>query len=348
MKRSPVNLRALLLVTRERNPKGIALFATALMKLVRAGFADVEEDVDDLLESLISLRSPGQPHSCWGYNFDWQSRGGLVPRGTPNIICTTAAGNALLDAYESRGRKTLLDIASSAGEFLFRDLYVENGASEARFNYTPLGQTTVHNANLLGAAYICRLYRLTGDPRFRDPVFKAARYSVSRQHRDGSWDYGEREVPSQRWKDNFHTGFNLGALADIARYGDTTEFDNSIERGYAYYLRNFFTDDGAPKYYHDRTYPIDAHCVAQSLITLCEFRDLNPTSMQIAGSVYSWAIKNMRSKNGYFFYQKLPSYTNRISYMRWTQAWMLLGLATLLTHAEKSSSHVENTAKAIP
>ena len=332
MKRSPVNLRPLLLVGREQNAKGTALFATALMRLSQAGFADVESDIDDLLRSLMALRSPGRPFACWGYNFDWQNRGGLVPRGMPNIICTTAAGNALLDAYETRAREDCLDVASSAGEFILHDLYSENGTSGAHFNYTPIGETSVHNANLLGAAYVCRLHALTGDARLREPVFRAARYSVSKQYDDGSWDYGERDSPSQRWKDNFHTGFNLGALAVIAKYGNTTEFNDSIERGYGYYLRNFFTEDGAPKYYHDRTYPIDAHCVAQSLITLCEFKDLDPAGPAVARSVYAWAVEHMRSRKGFFYYQKHPAYTNRIPYMRWTQAWMLCGLASLLIH----------------
>jgi len=35
----------------------------------------------------------------------------------------------------------------------------------------------------------------------------------------------------------------------------------------------------------------------------------------------------MWSKKGYFYYQKHRFYTNKISYMRWSQAWMLLAIS---------------------
>ena len=43
-------------------------------------------------------------------------------------------------------------------------------------------------------------------------------------------------------------------------------------------------------------------------------------------------MENMRDREGYFYYQVQPFYKNRISYMRWSQAWMLLALSTLLEH----------------
>jgi len=44
----------------------------------------------------------------------------------------------------------------------------------------------------------------------------------------------------------------------------------------------------------------------------------------------------MQSKNGYFFYQKKRFFKNKISYMRWSQAWMLYALAIFAQslHAE--------------
>ena len=42
----------------------------------------------------------------------------------------------------------------------------------------------------------------------------------------------------------------------------------------------------------------------------------------------------MQSEESYFFYQKNRRYTNRIPYMRWGQAWILLSFATLLSVLE--------------
>ncbi len=159
---------------------------------------------------------------------------------------------------------------------------------------------------------------------------RAARFTVSRQSPDGAWVYGERAYPSQGWIDNFHTGFNLCALRDIGRDAGTSEFDAAVARGLDFYLKHFFREDGAAKYYHNRVYPIDIHSVAQSLITLGTFSDVQPGNLELAKRVFRWARQNMWSREGYFYYQKHPWYTNRISYMRWSQQWMLLGLAVLL------------------
>jgi hypothetical protein len=129
--------------------------------------------------------------------------------------------------------------------------------------------------------------------------------------------------------DNFHTGYNLCALRSLGRDARTAEFEPQVRRGFAFYKRRFFTAAGVAKYFDDRTYPIDVHSVAQSIITLLTFRDLDPDSAALARSVHDWTMKHMWDSRGYFYYQVRRCFTNRISYMRWSQAWMLLALAML-------------------
>ena len=151
------------------------------------------------------------------------------------------------------------------------------------------------------------------------------------QNEDGSWFYDAPESAKREntFIDNFHTGYNLCALRSICQYGETSEFEPHIRRGFEFYLKHFFRDDGVPKYFHDRTYPIDIHSVAQSIITLLELRDLDECSVKLAQSVFGWAINHMRDEQGYFYYQAHPLYKNKISYMRWSQAWMLYALSIL-------------------
>jgi hypothetical protein len=49
-------------------------------------------------------------------------------------------------------------------------------------------------------------------------------------------------------------------------------------------------------------------------------------------------MANMWDERGYFYYRVLRFLTIRISYMRWSQAWMLLALTTLLEHATPVSN----------
>ncbi len=335
IKRCPINLRPLLLVPKTPNAKGIALFLSSLTKLSKIGLVDGGAEIDVMADKLLALRSPDERYSCWGYNFDWQTRSALVIKGTPNIICSTFAANALLDAYERSRKSQWLDAAVSAADFILDVLFWRDTRSRACFSYTPLERTKIHNANLFGAALLCRLSLLTGRTMFLEPALDAARHSVDKQHADGSWDYGES--PSQRWIDNFHTGFNLVALRRIEHYGGTAEFDAAIGRGLEFYNGHFFREDGAPRYFHDATYPIDIHSVAQSVITLVELKDFDEGNFPLAHSIMNWGLRNMWDTRGFFYFQKLPHYTVRIPFMRWSEAWMLMALSTLLEAQYNSS-----------
>jgi len=328
VKRSPINLRPLLLVPKTQNPKGIALFLSSLVKLKRIGLTAEDSAMGGMADRLLALRSPEKRYSAWGYSFDWQTRTYLVPNDSPNIICTTFAGNALLDVFEYLHEPSYLETALATADFILERLFWTEGTSTACFSYTPLERTKIHNANLLGAAFLCRVSLVTGERKFLEPALDAARYSIAKQHVDGAWDYGE--APSQRWIDNFHTGFNLVALRRISEYGQTTEFESSIRRGFDFYKAHFFREDGAPKYFHNATHPIDIHSVAQSLITLVEFRDFGKDNIDLAESVLAWTLRNMWDKRDFFYFQKHARFMVRTSFMRWSQAWMLLALSTLL------------------
>jgi hypothetical protein len=235
----------------------------------------------------------------------------------------------LLDAYEQGGEFSCLHMAVSAGEYILNELYRADGQT-AGFSYPlPSMSAKIHNANLLAAALLCRLYTLTGDAQFLGPAIAATRYSASRQRHNGAWTYGEADT--QGWIDNFHTGYNLCALRRIGQLLNTDEFELHVKRGFDFYRAHFFRRDGAPRYFHNRTYPIDAHCVAQSIITLRRLRDLHPSSAQLGHSVLQWAMDHMWDERGFFCYRVLRFCKIRTSYLRWSQAWMLLAMSELLS-----------------
>jgi hypothetical protein len=390
-KRSPINFRPLFLVPKTQNPKALALFLMAFLKLRKLGLLENDDLIEYMVERLIALRSPnpeqpvtrnsqpavGSPQSsnldywCWGYSFPWQTRTIIVPRGQANIVCTTFVANALLDLYESGlqvsnasrlaprasaldpsssnlshfsfhiSPTSCLEMAISSAEYILSELYWEKGDKEAGFSYPlPKLDNIVHNANFLGAALLCRVYKLTGEKKFLERALKAARYSAGRQREDGSWDYGE--AGTQNWVDNFHTGYNLCALKDIDDYAVADEFVISIQKGFQFFVNNFFRVDGAPKYFHNHPFPFDIHSVAQSIITLLRLHFLGEVCDELALKVYKWGANHLKSRRGFFYYQETTCYKNKISYMRWSQAWMLLALSTLLEY-EKNRNTVAAT-----
>jgi hypothetical protein len=333
LKRSPVNLRPLLLVPRTQNAKGHALFLQAMLKLSGLGLLEDPTLIPSFVDGLIAMRSPGTSYWCWGYSFPWQTRTIVVPRGYPNLVCTTFVANALLDAYDQCGDVRCLEMAKSAADYIVTELYWTDGRSVASLSYPlPKQPVRIHNANLLGAGLLCRVFSHSGEKRLLETALKVARYSAGCQRPDGSWMYGE--LATQQWIDNFHTGYNLAGLRAVDEYAATDEFAGVIERGYQFYRNHFIQDDGAPRYFHDRLYPIDVHCVAQSLITPLQFKHLDEGGPRLAQSVFDWAIRHMWDERCYFYYRVSPVHTTRTPYMRWGQAWMLVGLATFLQHKD--------------
>jgi hypothetical protein len=336
LKRSPINVRPLLRVPKTLNPKAIALFLSALLRLSTAGVPDQHDDAGLMLQRLAALRSPHTSYWCWGYSFPWQTRTIVVPAWSPNLVCTAFVAQALFDAHEQRPDAACLAMAVGAAEYILNELYWADGDFEAGFAYpVPSARTQVHNANFLGAAVLTRAYEHTRDERYLFPALRVAHCSTAQQHADGGWSYGEGL--SLQWIDNFHTGYNHCALRQIDRSLKTGEFEATIQRGLDFYTAHFFREDGAPRYFHDRTYPLDIHSVAQSIITLLALADLDPAGVLRAHAVFRWAMKHMWDERGFFYYRRLRCCTIRTSYMRWSQAWMLQAIASLLSETKDAA-----------
>jgi hypothetical protein len=326
LKRSPINFRRLLRIPKTQNPKAIALFLSAFVTLKGTRICR-ERDIEFMIDRLRLLRSPATDYWAWGYSFPWQTRTVVVASGVPNLVCTSFVANALLDVAEQRGDSKCLDMALSAAQYIVEKLYWTD-AGAAGFSYPlPSVRTNIHNANFLAAALLSRVYSHTHDENFLVPALRASRHSAKHQRPDGSWYYGE--APSQRWIDNFHTGYNLCALETISRYTLTPEFDAIVRRGFDFYRSHFFLANGAVRYFHNRNYPIDTHCIAQSILTLLMLRHLDSGNLSLAQSVLRWALTHMWDDRGFFYYRVLRTSTDRTSYMRWSQAWMLLAMVTL-------------------
>src|SRR5699024_304176 len=184
-KRSPINLRPLLKVTKGYNPKGIGLFLTGycnLYKIAGSGNTtfgstdELEKKITHLADLLIELQSEGYSGACWGYNFDWQARGGLFfPAGTPNVVATTFATYGLLDAYSILGNKNIKNTTVTAAEFVINDLSRTHKEEGFLFSYAPrFGNNTVYNASLLASKLLARIYSITSE----EDYVQASRQSV--------------------------------------------------------------------------------------------------------------------------------------------------------------------------
>ncbi|MFC2141367.1 delta-aminolevulinic acid dehydratase [Acidobacteriota bacterium] len=324
LKRLPLNLRPFLGIRKGYNPKGIGLLLWSYTKLFEKTQNTIySKKVYELLDLLKKQESEGYSGKCWGYNFDWQSRAFYLPRYTPTIVNTAFIGHALIDTYEAFAMSDALEMALSIKDFIINDVNKRVENSFICFSYSPIDNTFVHNANLLGASFLIRINRYISSPEIKKLSLASLGYSMKYQRKDGAWYYAESE--SQNWIDSFHTGFNLQSIQYFFDEGFGLEYQSAFERGVNYYQNYFFLPNGIPKYYHNKLYPIDIHSAAQAVIF---FSHRGEEHKRLAEKVLVWMIKNMQDKEGFFYFQKRRLYTSKISYMRWSQAWALLALVS--------------------
>jgi len=327
VRRSPVNLRPLLGIKPQESAKGRGYMARGyLLMFQTTGAAQFKDKAVEMLSWLQKHKAPGYTSYSWGNHFDFSSRSGKLPKLEPIIVWTSLIGQAFLDAYEILGNERYLDISRSICDWILA-LPRERTSTGTCLSYVRFRQSSIHNANMLGAAMLARTARLTDDKALREIAGDAMKYSCSRQLPDGAWFYGE--VPENHWIDNFHTGYNLDSLKCYVENTSDGQFEENLRKGFEYYKRTFFKADGTPKYYHDRTYPIEIQCASQSIETLSYFADYEDSSLALAMRVAEWTIANMQDKSGYFYYRKSRWMRNKTPMLHWGQATMFCALARL-------------------
>ena len=221
-----------------------------------------------------------------------------------------------------------LTTAISSAKFVVNDLNRSELKNGFLFSYSPLnGNNTVINASLLGAKVLCQVYQFTKEEKLKDLAFKTIRACCDLQTKEGSWVYGL--LPVQSWIDSFHTGYNLDAIQAYQDITNDLTFNTNLELGLSYYLNTFFMEDGTPKYYHNQTYPIDIHCPGQLFVTLSKTKSFTEYE-NLAKRVLNWTLDNMQDSKGYFYYQLKKGFSSKISYMRWSNAFMFHAMSHYL------------------
>ena len=337
-KRSPINLRKLFLVPKGYNAKGIGLFLTSYCNLYRSqelsgcnkfGSQDeIKEMINQLAKLLMSLRSEGYSGACWGYNFDWQSIAFFLPDKTPTVVATSFAAESLIDAYECTNSITYLNCAISSADFILKDLNrIKKKNDSYMFSYSPIDKQAVYNATLLGSRLLSRIYPYSKNEGHKNAARVSIKAVIEKQKDTGAFPHSDQV--GDKWRDNFHTGFKLESISLYMSYCNDFSFSENLDRGFKYWIENFFLDNGVAKYYDNNTYPIDLHCAAQAMATIYKLGkgiEYNTLSEKII----EWAINNMQSSKGYFYFQKTNKLKNKIVYMRWPNAWMFYGMSYLL------------------
>jgi hypothetical protein len=339
-RRLPIQIRPALHVPVARNPKGIGLVLAAQVRLAAAeGKAgpDRLNRARELVRWLDRAADRSHPGAGWGYPFPWANRDFMAPAGTPSSVATAFVGHALLDAADRFGIDEARSLAAEAGPFLTTALQRIPGSRDTFcFSYTPLDRRPVHNASLLAASLLARL----GSAADVHLVHGALEFTLRAQRHDGAWPYGAGR--RNQWVDSFHTGYILLALDGIGRDleaagrgADRERIEAAVARGVAYWRASFFQGPAVGTHPGDK-FPVDAHAVAQAILTFLGLRHRIPDGLEEARRLAGWAMEEMRDPAGYYHYKHHGRWRNRVPYMRWVQSWMLVALAELAAAEAKA------------
>jgi hypothetical protein len=331
VRQSPWNLRPLLGVRPLDSTIGRGYMAWGYCDMFRlTGDKRYKERIDACLEWLIENKSPGYDDYSWGKHFDFASRSGLYAAFEPILVWTALIAHAFLETYEIFGDGRHLDVADSVCRWIMK---LPRNQTDKGFcmgyHYQDLN-ASIHNSNMVGAAVLARTAKHTGNREYLAAAKGAMEYSCTRQLPNGAWLYGED--PANHWIDNFHTGYDLDALRCYIEYSGDRQYEGALAKGLDFYKRNFFEENGRPKYYHDRTYPVDSQCASQAIDTLAKCSELDAPSLELGLKVAQWTMDTMRDREGYFYYRQYPAGIKaKTPMLHWAQATTYKALTVLLS-----------------
>ena len=344
IRQSPLNLRPVMGVTPKDSTKGRGYMAAGyLLQYQTTADQTYLAKAETCLDWLDHQKAARFKKHSWSNHFDFSSRGGSYTKDDPIIVWTALIGFAYLDVYELTGTARWLEIADSACGWIM-DLPRETTNRGSCISYLANIQSSIHNSNMLGGAMLARTAKHTGNMAYIEVARSAMEYSCSRQHADGSWWYAEE--PKYHWIDNFHTGYNLDSLRTYIESTGEETWRPNLERGLLFYKQAFFEEDGCPRYYHNRRYPIDSQCAAQSIESLARLSIDEPECLDLSLKVARWTIANMQDVDGHFYYRIYPFIKAKTPMLHWAQATMYKALALLVARLHGNAARRPNRAQA--
>jgi hypothetical protein len=327
-KRNPFNIRPLLGIKKEYNPKGMGLLLHGYV-LLQKTFPErnYNKQIGFIYNWLKENKSREFKNACWGYNFGWASPEKYLPPFAPTVVATSFIASGVYEYYQLTKDASARELLLSIADFIVDDLPVTETENGICYSYSPFMKDCCYNASLLGAETLARVYSLTGNGSLKLAAESAVEFVVAHQHDDGHWKYKiDPLTGKERHQVDFHQGYIIDSIRNVMKYSgeQKSHWIEAINKGVAFYKNEQFFADGQSKWRLPKIYPVEIHNQSQGIITFIESG--KKEYIDFSTRVLQWTIHNMQDENGFFYYRKLKNYTNKISFMRWSNAWMFLAM----------------------
>jgi len=294
------------------------------------------------LNVLLETRSRRFEDYCWGYPFDWETRGGTIAANTPMITTLPYVYEAFSQVYALDGERKWLRIMQSIARHGFKDYRdIATGPNSASCGYTPAPDDPggVINATAYRAFLLTKAGIELSEPKYLQAARRNMNFVIESQNEDGSWYYatdGQRD-----FVDHFHTCFVMKALAKIEQLIASPECRDAIERGVHYYLENLVDSSGLPvpfskrprmTVYRRELYDY-AECINLGVLLRGRFSKMD----QVLSNVATEIVERWQKRDGSFRSRELLLGWDNVPMHRWAQSQVFRSLSFLLSQDLRGS-----------
>ncbi len=342
---SPINLRGFFKIKEGISNKALTLFVQAYLN-----YCSLKQNCKYLNEirkllSILEMRKIENDNGIgWAsHYFKFARKEHTLSPNQPDIVATSEALKAYSLAYNLLKEQRYKIIADKITNFIL-STFIEEYKTTKYIKYFPSEKRkivfNVSGLVLSSLSYYLKYIHMkdfmiaTGE--------ELVKFLVKSQRNDGAWPYSYYiDENKYKYQIDYHQGFILDGLLQFLPYVSSEDLKKkmkkSINLGLQFYKNRQFHPSGYSYYRLPYKYPVDIHNQAQGIITFSQaYKFLNDKSYRdFAMRVTEWTIKNMLSPEGYFYTHRWPFMINKIPYMRWGQAWMLLALSSLLKEIEE-------------
>jgi len=337
---------------RIRFPIADAHYAMGFLFLHQAtGKSSCVEKACHFLDELKKSRSPAFKEYCWGYPFDWVTRGGVMKKDTPLITTTPYVFEAFLQGFKAIQREEWKQIlASIARHARFEIKDFETSPTASSCSYSPFDGGGVINAAAYRASLLVSASQFFSNDDYRKTAERNLNFVLEAQNPDGSWYYAIDRA--RDFVDHFHTCFVMKALGKIYALTGDDRCYNALARGTDYYLKNLFDEESLPKPFSKAprltVYKRELYDCAECINLCLILRESFPQLEQTLRIVISEVITNWVRQDGSFRSRRLHAGWDNVPMHRWGQSQMFRSLAYYLSETKKTEKLKPETLKGEP
>lgn len=277
----------------------------------------------------------------WGRNYPFKTGGEIHDNKKPLVYLNARLGQAMLHLYDiNRDKQILNDLERVVRNIIRMGRVLEHDGWKFIGYSSDKNTRLTFNVSIVAVETIMKFMNRIGldtfmvdDYEMRTLCVDIIRTIIHYQEPDGEWIYGYSATGKLFNQKDFHQGFIIDSLYEclpLIKDGQLRfEAQEAYIKGYEYLKNTLIDDKGAFFWRYPKKFPIDIHNQAQGVLSMSINKE--DRNSQKLSAVIEYTIDNFWNKNKHCFkYQKWPLFTNKISYIRWCNGWMLYALTMYL------------------